>query len=253
MIIDSHAHIDFTGYDDDRDEVIARARSAGVDLIVAVGNGDIIEGSHEHAQQIAESYPFIYTTVGLHPHDAKLYNEQIEAYLLKLCKHRKVIAWGECGLDYYYMHSPQETQRRAFIRQLELAKELRLPVIIHTRDAEADTIDILHTYWAATGLRGIMHCFTGSYELAKAAIDIGMLISFSGIITFKKSAELRSVAAKLPLDTLLVETDCPFLSPEPHRGRRNEPVRSNRCRSSFGQSLVCGLARIGCSYHGKLF
>jgi TatD DNase family protein len=225
MLIDSHAHIEFKSYDEDREEVIARAREAGIEIIVDIGNGDILEGSHEKAQIIADRYPFIYTTVGLHPHDASLLDDNLESRLLALSEHPKVIAWGEIGLDYYYDHSPREAQQRAFERQLELARSRKLPVIIHTRDAEADTERILREHWADTGLGGVFHCYTGSYELAMAGIEMGFLVSFSGVITFKKSTDLREVAAKLPLDKLLVETDCPYLSPEPYRGKRNEPAR----------------------------
>jgi TatD DNase family protein len=225
MLIDSHAHIEFKGYDEDRDEVISRAAEAGVGIIVDVGNGDILEGSHEKAQALADKYPFIYTTVGLHPHDAALFDDILAAKLVALSQHPKVIGWGEIGLDYYYDNSPREIQREAFRRQLELARSRGLPVIIHTRDAEEDTSQILRECWADTGLGGIFHCYTGSYELAAAGIEMGFLISFSGVITFKKSSELRSVAARLPLNRVLIETDCPYLSPEPFRGRRNEPAR----------------------------
>src|SRR5262249_32631259 len=155
----------------DRDEVIARAREAGVEIVVDIGNGDILEGSHEKAQALAEQYPFIYTTVGLHPHDASLLDEALSTRLLALSEHPKVIGWGEIGLDYYYDNSPRDAQRAAFRRQLELARARRLPVIIHTRDAEADTEQILRECWADTGLGGIFHCYTGSYELAVAGID----------------------------------------------------------------------------------
>lgn len=204
--------------------MIARAQAAGVDTIVNIGNGDIAQQSHEKAQSIADQYPFIYTTVGVHPHDAALLDQAWEDRLLELSHHPKVIAWGELGLDYYYNNSVPEVQRQAFSRQLMLAKQRQLPIVIHTRDAEADTIEILKEHWLSTGLGGIFHCFTGSYNLAKAAVDMGFLVSFSGVITFKKSQELRDTAAKLPLDRLLVETDCPYLAPEPHRGKRNEPA-----------------------------
>ncbi|MEW6729802.1 MAG: TatD family hydrolase [Acidobacteriota bacterium] len=225
MFIDSHAHIDFTGYDEDRDEVIARARTAGVDIIVDIGNGDLLTGSHEKAQALADRYPFIYTTVGVHPHDAKLLDDTLVARLLGFAQHPKVIAWGEIGLDYYYDNSPREIQRKAFQRQLELACTCRLPVIIHTRDAEEDTLQILREHWADTGLGGILHCYTGSYQLALAGLAMGFLVSFSGVLTFKKSSALREVARRLPLDCLLIETDCPYLSPEPFRGKRNEPAQ----------------------------
>lgn len=225
MFIDSHAHIDFKGYDEDRKEVIERAVESGVELIVDIGNGDILEGSHEKAQSLASSYEFIYTTVGLHPHDASLLDNTLAEKLLKLSDHPKVIAWGELGLDYYYHHSPQEVQRRAFAEQIDMASTKKLPLVVHTRDAEKDTSEILSQNWKKTGFGGIFHCFTSSYELAKAGLDLGFLISFSGVITFKKSVDLRQTAAKIPLDRILIETDCPYLSPEPYRGKRNEPAR----------------------------
>ncbi len=251
-LIDSHAHIDFKGYDEDRDACILRAREAGVQIIVNVGNGDICEGSHEKAQQIADSYPFIYTTVGVHPHDASLYSDELERHLLELAKHPKVIAWGECGLDYYYNHSPRDVQQRVFIRQLELAKQLKLPVVVHTRDAEADTEAILRQHWT-TGLRGILHCFTGSYRLASAGVEMGLFVSFSGVITFKKSTELRKVAGRLPLDSILIETDCPFLSPEPYRGRRNEPVRIVEIARALAEARSCTLEEVATATTANFF
>ncbi len=224
MFIDSHAHIDFYSYDDDRKEMIKRACEAGIDIIVAIGNGDVAKNSHEKAQALADEYPFIYTTVGLHPHDASRLDDLLAARLTELSHHPKVIGWGEIGLDYYYDHSPHEVQQTAFIKQLALARERRLPIIIHTRDAEDDTKKILREHWLDTGLAGIFHCFTGSYDLAATAVEMGFLISFSGVITFKKSKELRDTAARLPLDRLLIETDCPYLAPEPFRGKRNEPA-----------------------------
>lgn len=251
-LIDSHAHIDFNGYDEDRDACIARARAAGVQIIVDIGNGDIREGSHEKAQQIADAYPFIYTTVGVHPHDASLYSESLEHRLLELARHPKVIAWGECGLDYYYHNSPVDVQRQVFIRQLELAKKLELPVVIHTRDAEADTEAILRDYWTE-GLGGILHCFTGSYELARAGVEMGLMVSFSGVLTFRKSVELRKVAERLPLSSILVETDCPFLSPEPYRGRRNEPVRVLEVARVLAEVRGCTLEEIAAATTANFF
>jgi TatD DNase family protein len=224
MFIDSHAHIDDKQYLEDREAVIARAQAASVEVILDIGNGDIRAGSHAQAQQLADHYPFIFTSVGVHPHDALLWPDWAPR-LQSWVNHPKVIAWGEIGLDYYYDHSPPAAQQQAFREQLQVARARKLPVIIHTREAEADTLNILQAEWASSGLGGIFHCFTGSYNLAKAALDLGFLVSFSGVITFKKSVALQQTAARLPLDRLLVETDCPFLSPEPFRGKRNEPVR----------------------------
>lgn len=224
MYVDSHAHIEMEVFDPDREEVIERALSSGVAIIVNVGNGDLARDSHSAAIRIAERYPFIYTTVGIHPHEARLANEDLYSKLAELSHHPKVIAWGEIGLDYHYDNSPRDVQRRAFRRQLELARERRLPVVIHTREAEEDTLAILCQEWSGAGLPGVIHCFTGSQGFAESAIQMGFYISFSGIVTFKKSDQLRRVACAMPLDRILIETDSPFLAPEPHRGRRNEPA-----------------------------
>ncbi|MEO6724267.1 MAG: TatD family hydrolase [Blastocatellia bacterium] len=227
MFIDSHAHLDTPNYDADRAEVIARARAAGVEIMLEIAGSDIGKGSLEPGLKLAEEYEFIYAAIGLHPHEASLYDTALEQTLLEHSSHPKVIAWGEIGLDYFYDHSPRDVQQRAFRRQLELAINFRLPVIIHTRDAEEDTIAILRETWAnadGTSIGGIIHCFTGTQELADAAIEMGFHISFSGVVTFKTAEELRNVARNVPMERLLIETDCPFLAPIPHRGKRNEPA-----------------------------
>jgi TatD DNase family protein len=224
MFIDSHAHIEMDRFDEDREAVIERALEAGVEIIVNVGNGDVARDSHRAALQVAENYPFIYTTVGLHPHEASLLDDELLARLLDLSQHPKVIAWGEIGLDYYYDNSPREAQREAFRKQLQAARERRLPVVIHTRDAEADTLAILNEEWQDSGLPGIIHCFTGTRYLAEEAIRLGFFISFSGVLTFKKAEDLRATAKALPIEKVLIETDAPFLAPIPYRGKRNEPA-----------------------------
>jgi TatD DNase family protein len=224
MFIDSHAHIESEDFDSDRAQMIARALDAGVEIIVAVGNGDIARDSHARAFQLAEQYPFIYTTVGVHPHEARLLNDALYAKLAELSAHPKVIAWGEIGLDYHYDNSPRDQQREAFRKQLRMARERNLPAVIHTREAEADTLAILDDEWRDSALPGIIHCFTGTRPFAEAAVARGFLISFSGVVTFKKSEDLRETARALPLDKILIETDCPFLAPVPYRGRRNEPA-----------------------------
>ncbi len=227
MLIDSHAHLDTPAFDADRAEVIARARAAGVELFLEIAGSDVAEGSLTKGIALAEQHDFIYAAVGLHPHEASLYDEALEQQFLQLSAHPKVIGWGEIGLDYYYDHSPRDVQRRVFERQLELAIEAQKPVIIHTRDAEDDTIQILRESWFARGggqFGGIIHCFTGTQTLADAALAMGFHISFSGVVTFKNAHELRAVAASVPLAQLLVETDCPYLAPVPYRGKRNEPA-----------------------------
>lgn len=226
MFIDSHAHIDGPEYDSDRDEVIQRARDAGVNAILNVGTGDPHSGSLERAVGLAENYPDIYAAVGVHPHDARLFDDEAEVRIEAIVKRSaRVIAWGEIGLDYHYDNSPREVQQRVFRRQLQLAGECSLPVIIHTREADEDTIEILRSSYGQNTRGGIMHCFGGSLELAQTAIELGFLISFSGNVTFRKADEIRTVAAQLPLNKLLIETDCPYLTPVPFRGRRNEPAR----------------------------
>lgn len=227
MLIDSHAHLDTTAFDADRAEVITRARAVGVELLLEIAGSDVAKGSLDTGIALAEQHDFIYAAVGLHPHEASLYDDALEQKFLQLAAHPKVIGWGEIGLDYYYDHSPREVQQQVFRRQLELALQIKMPVIIHTRDAEDDTIQILRETWFERGgaeIGGIIHCFTGTQKLADAALALGFLISFSGVVTFKNANELRAVAASVPSDRLLVETDCPYLAPVPHRGKRNEPA-----------------------------
>jgi TatD DNase family protein len=224
MYIDSHAHIEMNDFDADREAVIQRAVGAGVEIIVCVGDGDVGSDSHDAAFRLADEHPFIYTTVGVHPHEARLLDDELYAKLQDLSQHPKVIAWGEIGLDYHYDNSPRDVQREAFKRQLRMARERGLPISIHTRDAETDTLAILDEEWKDSGLGGVIHCFTGTRTFAEAAVERGFLISFSGVVTFKKSEDLRETARRLPGDKILIETDAPFLAPVPYRGRRNEPA-----------------------------
>ena len=256
MYIDSHAHIEMDRFDEDREAVIERALDAGVEIIVNVGNGDVSRDSHMAAIRLAESYPFIYTTVGVHPHEASLLDNNLFARLLDLSHHAKVIAWGEIGLDYYYDNSPRETQRAAFRRQLQAARERRLPAVIHTRDAEADTLEILNEEWNNSGLPGIIHCFTGTRNFAQEAIKLGFSISFSGVVTFKKAQDLRLTAKALPGEKVLIETDAPFLAPIPYRGKRNEPayiVETARAIAELRNISHEELARITSENFKRLF
>jgi TatD DNase family protein len=224
MYIDSHAHIEGDDFDSDREEVIERALEAGVEIIVCIGNGETARGSHAAALRIAERFPFIYTTVGLHPHEAQLLDEDLYRHLTDWSEHPKVIAWGEIGLDYHYDNSPRDVQRQAFRKQLAAARERNLPAVIHTREAEEDTLTILNEEWKGSGLPGIIHCFTGTRAFAEAAVELGFNISFSGVVTFKNAEDLRQTARQLPAERLLIETDSPFLAPIPYRGKRNEPA-----------------------------
>jgi TatD DNase family protein len=257
MFIDSHAHIDGPEYDADREEVIQRARDAGVDAVLTVGTGDPHSGALERAVELAEKHADIYAAIGTHPHDAKLFDDRAEARIKRIIKgSSRVIAWGEIGLDYHYDNSPRDVQRAVFRRQLELAREAQLPVIIHTREAEDDTIEILQAEWNATELRGIMHCFSGSLRLAEATMKLGFLISFAGVVTFKKADDLRDVGRQVPLDRLLIETDCPYLTPMPFRGRRNEPahvVEVARCLATLHERTVEDIGQITTENFKRLF
>ena len=223
MFVDSHAHIDGPEFDADREEVIQRAQSAGVSAILNVGTGDPHSDVFERAVALGKTHRSIYTAIGTHPHDARFYDNAAEAKTKALIESgERVVAWGEIGLDFHYDNSPRDVQVAVFKRQLRAARECNLPVIIHTREAEAETIDILKTEYA--DCPGVFHCFSGSRDLAERAVELGFMISFSGIVTFKKAEELRETARQVPLDQLLIETDCPYLAPVPHRGKRNEPA-----------------------------
>jgi TatD DNase family protein len=224
MFIDSHAHLDGPEFDADRDAVLERAHAAGVLTILNVGTGDPHSGALERAVEFGRTHENIYTAIGTHPHDARLYDDRAEEKIKSLVQNERVIAWGEIGLDFHYDNSPRDVQIDVFKRQLRAARECDLPVIIHTREAESETIEILRSEYAGTKRGGIFHCFSGSLELAQAALELGFMISFSGILTFKTADDLREVAEHVPLARMLIETDCPYLSPIPYRGKRNEPA-----------------------------
>lgn len=275
MFVDSHCHIDGAEYDADRDDVINRARDAGVGTMLNVGTGDPHSGAFERTVELAETHTDIYAAVGVHPHDAKLFDDRAEQRLVDLVKQRqRVIAWGEIGLDYHYDHSPREVQRAVFARQLRLARSLNLPVIIHSREANDDTIAILREVQAGgTGVSpvnhaqdadatteqkksGVLHCFGGTLEMATSAIALGFFISFAGNLTFKKAEDLREIARQLPLDRLLVETDCPYLTPAPFRGKRNEPARvveTARCLAELHHKELAEIGRVTSENFAKLF
>jgi TatD DNase family protein len=233
MLIDSHCHIDGEAFDDDRDDVVRRAREVGVVAMLNIGTGDPHSDDFRKAVAVAEKYGNVFASVGVHPHDAKLYDDKAEEHLIDLAKSEKVIGWGEIGLDYYYDHSPRDVQREVFRRQICTARDLDLPVIIHSRDADDETVEILTEEFSektensklkTESWRGIMHCFGGTPKMAEALMPLGFMISFAGNVTFKKAENLRDAARVVPLDKLLVETDCPFLTPIPFRGKRNEPA-----------------------------
>src|SRR5260370_36449795 len=222
-LIDSHAHIDFPQFAEDRDAMLERARTAGVPPLPAIGPGP---GTEKLAAGLpfAEQRDWIYTTVGIPPHEAKEVTQQHLEELARLAKHPKVSAWGEMGLDYFYDHSPREIQHRVFRDQMALAQQAKLPIIIHCRDAWSDCLNMIEKHWRPTGLGGILHCFTSTLEDARRGIEMGFLISFAGNSTYPKAQNLRDVAKVLPLEKILIETDSPYLAPHAHRGKRNEPA-----------------------------
>jgi TatD DNase family protein len=221
-LIDTHTHLDFPQFDDDRECVIERAATAGVKAIINVG-ADL--ASSQAAVALAEVYPQIYAAVGVHPHDAKTLTKQMLEKLRALANHPKVVAIGEIGLDFYRDLSPREKQRQVFEQQLALASEAGKPVIIHDREAHKEVVAILRRW--AEGCQqpvGVLHCFSGDLAMAQETIELGFYISIAGPVTFQNARRLRELVRQLPLEKLLVETDCPYLTPHPHRGKRNEPA-----------------------------
>jgi TatD DNase family protein len=220
MLVDSHCHLDFPDYAGKVDEVLARARAAGVGVCVSIGTE---LKRFPGVKAVAEAHADVWCSVGVHPHESEKELLDDEAALVAEAVHPKVVAIGETGLDYYYEHSPRGPQQKNFRSHIAAARRMGLPVIVHTRDAEDDTISILREEMAKGAFTGLIHCFTGTQRLADAALDLGLYISVSGIATFKNSASLRDVIKSVPLDRLLVETDAPYLAPVPHRGKTNEP------------------------------
>jgi TatD DNase family protein len=256
MFIDSHAHLEGNRYDSDRDEVLERAKQNGIEAYLAIGNGDGPETA-DCGIQLAEKYdgkpeyPKIWASVGIHPHEANLANEAADSQMLLWARHPRVIAWGEIGLDYFYDHSPRELQKTVFVRQMELAKAAKLPIIIHCRPSDNsenawdDCLAMITEHWSSTGLGGILHCFTGSVEHARRALDLGFMISFAGNITFPKAQPIRDAAKIVLLDRMLIETDSPYLAPIPHRGKRNEPVFVREVARQIGELRNLSAEEIG--------
>jgi TatD DNase family protein len=222
-LIDSHAHIDFPQFAEDREAMLERARAAGVSTLLAIGTGPGPE-KLDAALPYAEAHDWIYTTVGIHPHEAKEVTPTHLEELARLANHPKVIAWGEIGLDYFYDHSPRDVQERVFREQMELARAAKLPIIIHCRDAWSECLRVLEEAWKPTGLGGILHCFTSTIEDARRGLAMGFLVSFTGNVTYPKAQTIRDVAKDLPLSEILIETDAPYLAPQAFRGKRNEPA-----------------------------
>ena len=221
MFIDTHAHLTFPEYKIDLPEVIERAKKANVEAIVNIALDD---EALKTSLKIAEEYPgYVYNAYGLHPHDASDWTDEIITRTKALAKDKKIVAIGEMGLDYHYKLSPLEKQKEVFRKLLQLAQELDLPAVIHSREASKDMLTILHQENQGK-LKGVLHCFSGDMELGKQALDMGLLISFTGTITFKKAEQVRAAAKEIPLDRIMIETDCPFLAPQTFRGKRNEPA-----------------------------
>jgi TatD DNase family protein len=221
MLIDSHCHLDFPDFSTEIDAVVQRARTAGVGTMLTIGTK---LRAFEGVRAVAERFDNVWCTVGVHPHEAKEEPLDEASALIERTAHPKVVGIGEAGLDYYYEHSPREDQIRNFRAHIEAARVTQLPLIVHTRDADDDMAAILSEEMARGRFTGLLHCFTSSRKLAETALSLGFLISISGIVTFKKSDDLRAIVADVPLDRLLVETDAPYLAPMPHRGKRNEPA-----------------------------
>ena len=219
MLIDSHAHLEMADFRKDLEEVLRRAKESAVEYIFTVGTE---KRDWKRALEIAQSHSFVYAILGVHPHNAKEFDDQAYRTLKELCKNGKVRAYGEIGLDFFRNLSPREVQVKKFREQIALAKELELPIVVHDRDAHRETLEILKSEKAGS-CGGIIHCFSGDYRMAKECIDMGFYISVPGTITFKNAETFQETIRKLPLESLLVETDAPFLAPVPFRGKRNEP------------------------------
>lgn len=236
MFVDSHCHLEGPRFANDRADAMARASEAGLVAMLAIGNGDGPDTA-DCAIQLAEARdrgefgeaPKIYASVGVHPHEAKLATPAALRQLEAWAKNPHVIAWGEIGLDYYYDHSPREVQQQVFIEQMELAHAAKLPIIIHNRPSDNsdnawdDLFRLLNQHWKSSGIGGILHCFTGEEHHARAALDLGFMISFAGNVTYPKTVNIQAAAKMVPMDRMLIETDSPYLAPVPMRGKRNEP------------------------------
>jgi TatD DNase family protein len=262
MFIDSHCHLEGAKYDGDRVEVLQRAAAAGVEALLAIGNG-AGPGTYDCGICLADEFdsrttagtdamPRIYASIGIHPHDAKISQPASFADLQRLAAHPRVIAWGEIGLDYWYEFSPREMQQSVFVGQLELAREAKKPIVIHCRgsrqnpeDAWDDLVRLLRLHWAGTGRGGVLHCFSGGPNHLPDALDMGFFVSFAGNVTFPKAQAIHEAARQAPLDRMLIETDSPYLAPVPHRGRRNEPAYVKEvahCIARLRQTPVAELA-----------
>jgi TatD DNase family protein len=252
MFVDSHAHIDGKQFASDREAMLERARAAGVQTMITIGNGD---GPDEMSCGIpyADKYDWIYTTLGVHPHEARLLEPRHLAMMEELSAHPKVLAIGEIGLDYFYDHSPRDVQQQVFVSQMDLARRVKKPIILHIRpsnnseNAWEDCFRLLEEHWSGSGLGTVFHCFTGEVKHGERALAMGCMISFAGNISFPKAQNIRDTAKIVPLDRFFTETDCPYLAPVPHRGKRNEPAFVTETARHFGE-----LRGLSCEETGRL-
>ncbi|ADL11606.1 TatD family hydrolase [Acetohalobium arabaticum] len=233
MLVDTHAHIDFPRFDDDRDKVIKRAKENNLEYIINVGAD---EASSQRSVELAQHHDMIYAVVGVHPHEAKSVTEETYSRLKEWAAEDKVVAIGETGLDYHYDNSPRQVQQQVFRRHIRLAKEVDLPLVIHSREAEDQTMELLKEE-EAEEVGGIIHCFPGDQKMANQALDLNFYIAVGGILTFNNSYQLQRVVKQIPLDRLLLETDAPYLTPEPNRGKRNEPAYIKYVADKLAQIL----------------
>jgi TatD DNase family protein len=242
---DSHAHLNDPGFDPDRPAVLERARAAGVTRILTIAEGTRPAEVEKTLLLAAENDGFLWAAVGVHPHEARHATPELLDELASRATQLRLLAWGEIGLDYHYDHSPRDVQQDVFRQQLRRARGLDLPVLIHCREAWDDCLRILETEWADSKLGGILHCFSGTAEVAARAVAWGFLISFAGNVTFPKAESLRAAAAAVPLEHLLSETDCPYLAPQPHRGQRNEPVFVVEVAAELGRQRGLSAEKMG--------
>jgi TatD DNase family protein len=266
MLVDSHCHLDGPRFSQDRADALTRAHDAGLVALLAIGNGDGPDTADcaikfAEAQQRGEFpvAPKIYSSIGVHPHEAKLADNKALLQLESWSKNPHVIAWGEIGLDYHYDHSPRDVQQNIFIQQMEMARSAKLPIIIHNRPSDNsenawdDLFSLLREHWSTTGLGGILHCFTGEEHHARAALDMGFMISFAGNVTYPKAVNIQNAAKVVPLDRMFIETDSPYLAPIPMRGKRNEPAFIAQTAKFIGELRGVSADEIGHQTAGNFF
>ncbi|MGI9101903.1 MAG: TatD family hydrolase [Terriglobales bacterium] len=271
MYVDSHCHLEGPRFADDREQVLEHARAAGIEAIVAIGNGDGpddvacgIRLAEDYQQQVPrsardDSRLKIFATIGIHPHEARLAEDRHYAEMEKLARNPRVIAWGEIGLDYHYDHSPRDVQQKVFVQQMELAHAAKLPIVIHNRPSDNsenawnDLFRLLREHWTSSGLGGILHCFTGTMEHARQGLDLGFLISFAGNVSYPKATNIRDAAKHVPLDRMLIETDSPYLAPIPYRGKRNEPAYVAETARHIGELRGISAEEVGAATTENFF